>query len=752
MTARPVVLRSGDGSELRAGPDGLTLCQQDVVVLRSSQPARISLFSAPDRHTGLAAGYDHVQLRSNRLAARTVLRAGRARFVIDDVFSWAGPGLRLHRRVEVGLDDGPGPAPDGFASRFGWTLTAETPQWLLPGAVYDRNEYAPAYAIGANLGGAGGGEPRDAPGDEPVLVREDRLALPLAAAYDAATKRLFSMINERPGGRTVAADDLAPVVVSDQLRFGSFGDLSAGELGYRYPGSEGAVSYPPMWTIGIGNAQADSPVNPFPDASEFADLSGPRVGTPAEAAEAAGGPWRGAGWAHRYHPVAGGRGHDYTLLTVTGSATSFPDFVGRAWRLGWERHRPTVRRADLAAVERVSLELLAASVIPEGPRNAPVGVPTWIDVFTGQPGRWQDTLSVGFVGRNLEVAATLLRASDRHQRPDWARLAVTMIDSWLATAGGADGLCRTEWDRTRSGWVDSGTPGVVYLRDQSEARNAVLSAVAWLRSRPEAAEPGAPRPDWSRWLDWCLAYARWLTAHVSPEGALGRSYHLDGGPADPSVNDGIHTAAFLARLAGVTGDPAHVELAERIAGYYWDTFHADGVFVGGTLDNPNCYDREAATLALDAYLTVHAVTGAPRWLAAARLAADFCETWIVGWDVPMAAADAGQQPFFDLAAWATGLGLITLGFSAVDTYLARHVADFRRLAALTGDRHYADVADLLLHNTKQMVQLADEYGYARPGYQIEHWSIGRGRGYGLNSGWLPWVASAHVLSIWDGAT
>lgn len=27
-------------------------------------------------------------------------------------------------------------------------------------------------------------------------------------------------------------------------------------------------------------------------------------------------------------------------------------------------------------------------------------------------------------------------------------------------------------------------------------------------------------------------------------------------------------------------------------------------------------------------------------------------------------------------------------------------------------------------------------------------AVGRGRGYGLNSGWLPWVSTAHVLGIW----
>jgi hypothetical protein len=745
VSAGPLVLPGGDGGELRAEPDGgLTVHRDGTAILRSVRPARISLALALGGTGELASDYEDAELRSNRLVARAVLSTSGARFKIEDVFSWtaigaatgAGAGLRLHRRVTVRLGPSQDPAatPVGFASWFGWTRPGDTAlQWLLPGCVYGRNEHAPGYAIGAALG------------REPVLVREDRLALPFAAAYDPAAGIFVAMVHERPDGTTVAADDLAPVLVSDRLGFGSFGDLSAGELGFLFPGSEGTVSYPPMWTTGIGNAQAGSPVNPFPV------TAGPRAGTPAEAAGGpdGGGPWRDAGWARRYHPVADGFTHALTLRTTAGPAESFPAFVRRAWRLGWAQQPPQTRRADLAAVERISLDLLAASVsgpgsgAGDGPLG-PIGVPTWIDVFTGQPGRLQNTLSVGFVGRNLEVAYALLRGADRHGQPAWGKLAGELIGSWIATAGGPEGLRHTEWDRVGQAWVDGGQPGTVYLRDQSEAGNALLAAVAWSRAQPGDPERG-------EWLDWCQAYARWLAAHAGPDGSLGRSYHLDGTPADQSANDGIHAAGFLARLATVTGDHAHANLAERIAAYYWEKFHAAGDFVGGTLDNPNCYDREAATLALDAYLAVHAVTGRPRWLAAAQLAADFCETWIVGWDVPMNAADVTEQPFFDPAAWPAGLGLITLGFSAVDTYLARHVGDFLRLARLTGDVHYADVAELLLHNTKQMVQLGTEYGYRRPGFQIEHWSIGRGRGYGLNSGWLPWVATAHLLGIWAAA-
>ncbi len=74
---------------------------------------------------------------------------------------------------------------------------------------------------------------------------------------------------------TVAADDLAGQLTSAGLGFGSFGDLSQDELGFCFPGREGAVSYPPMWTAGIGNPQSSSPVNPFPELAGRRPRTGP---------------------------------------------------------------------------------------------------------------------------------------------------------------------------------------------------------------------------------------------------------------------------------------------------------------------------------------------------------------------------------------------------------------------------------------------------------------------------------------------
>jgi hypothetical protein len=703
VTVQEIVLPSAGDAELRAGPSGLAVRVAGATVLRCASPVLISVLAGGAEQVA-GAGYSSACLRSNRLVGRGQVRVAGVEFGVEDVFTWSEPGLRLSRRVRLRTRE-PVTGRAGFASALRWAPgrdhATDLQEWFLPGCVYRRNEYAPPYAIGARLG------------ELPVHVRADRLALPVAAWRDPASGLVAALLQDPATATAVLADDEAGVLICDEFAVGSFGDLSAGELGFGYPGSEGTVSYPPMWTAGIGNSQSDSPVNPFPASAPDASR----------------------GWARRYHPVRDGGGHAYELVTMVSSARSFPEFVLQIWRSAWSAFRPRVREADLAATERVSLDLLAASVVRDPGALSPVGIPTWIDVFTGRPGRLQDTFSIGFVGRNLEAGYVLLRAAERHDQPGWGKLGREIIDFWVRAAG-SGGLCHTEWDRAGGRWADS---GAVYLRDQSEARTAVLAASGWLRCR------GEERQDW---LGWCVSYGDWLAGHVAADGSLCRSYRLDGTVADRSVNDGIHAAAFLARLFAATGEPGYLGVAERIAGFYLDTYHLAGIFAGGTLDNPNCYDREAASLAMEAYLALHEVTGEPRWLAAAMLAADFCESWIVGWDIPMRAADADTQPFFDPSAPSSGLALITLGFSAVDTYLARHVGDFLALAAATGDDHYREVAALVLHNTKQMVQLGSEYGYVSPGYQIEHWAIGRGRGYGLNSGWLPWVSTSHILSIW----
>lgn len=95
-----------------------------------------------------------------------------------------------------------------------------------------------------------------------------------------------------------------------------------------------------------------------------------------------------------------------------------------------------------------------------------------------------------------------------------------------------------------------------------------------------------------------------------------------------------------------------------------------------------------------------------------------------------------------------GAQLIATGHSLTDAYMAWDVANYARLARLTGDAHYLDVARLLLHNTKTMLAVPGRtFDLVGPGWQQEHWSFAPPRGRGQHRHWLPWVATSHLEGI-----
>jgi len=74
--------------------------------------------------------------------------------------------------------------------------------------------------------------------------------------------------------------------------------------------------------------------------------------------------------------------------------------------------------------------------------------------------------------------------------------------------------------------------------------------------------------------------------------------------------------------------------------------------------------------------------------------------------------------------------------------------EYAKLYQYTGDAHYLAVAQILLHNTKNMLALPGRlYDLGTPGWQQEHWSLAPRRGYGLHRGWLPWVATSQLNGI-----
>jgi hypothetical protein len=155
-------------------------------------------------------------------------------------------------------------------------------------------------------------------------------------------------------------------------------------------------------------------------------------------------------------------------------------------------------------------------------------------------------------------------------------------------------------------------------------------------------------------------------------------------------------------------------------------------------------------LSLEAFLALYEHTKDATWLARARSAGNYTESWIWIWNVPMPiggnAADLGWKPGVPTVG-VNGIGSNVAGH--VDQFLDWAVPSFARLSRYTKDPHYMEVARILLHGTKAMLAPPGRtYDLLGPGWQQEHWRMGPGvRGVGAHRTWLPWVSVNHLHGI-----
>ncbi len=656
-------------------------------------PVQLEFFLA-DRVSTSTSAYQEVVRNSRGFVGRAVLWNKRVRFEVEDQWTVARRELHLSRAVRV-RGDGEGGFLSGVTFEFtrptGWTDA----QWFAPGVLYGGFANLSANAIG--------GRAYYRPGGYTVRIREDRLPAPLILAHFDDGSSL-AVLNPAPRGGTTTADAndvLSVPLVDERFQFGAIGGLERDgtlAVGYWFPGSEGEVTY-------AGNTYPGGQLHQLRP---------------------------------RYHPIRDGLTQRYEVLFQLGHQERFVDAYPRAWRRAWEALRPEPASVDLTSARRAIVDVLAHNVIEKEGR---AGIPNYLDVLVKSTPPEGQNMVLGFTGKNLEAAQFLLREAEMDTGSRGLKLrgmAETMITSFLSLK-----VAPPEGEGFHLG---TGRPVCalgrpeVYLRSFGDDLKALLKA--YQREKRSGREHGD-------WLAWCRAFGDWLLTQEQKGGGFPRSWMPGTGEViAASPNSSYNAVSLLVLLSKATGDTRYLNAAVRAADFCWSNGQSQGRFVGGTIDNPDVLDKEAATLSLEAYLHLHEATGDPKWLPRAVAAAQFAETWIYCWNVPMPADDDDSHRHWKQGVSTVGLQLISTGHSLVDAYMAFDVDEYARLAKLTGDRHYLDVACLLLHNTKSMLALPGRtFDLGEPGWQQEHWSLAPRRGYGLHRGWLPWVATSQLNGI-----
>jgi hypothetical protein len=708
------------------GQWGIEISGGNTLKMIQQKPAQIELYRGQENLRQLANGYQSVEKQAQAvLATAKIAGEGAASFVVEDLWNVSDAELSLYRNVKV-----TGTEPNaGFYSSIRLSTTSsikwEDVNCLIPGLLYGQ------------FGG------RFNYSSKRFTIREDNLSAPLFAIW-FPDGNWAAVLNPSPRGDTTQAETTAgsaTPIIDEQIQFGALGssEISEGgvDLGFWLPGT----------TIESGGG--------------FGARRGGTAASPTVQ--------------RRYHPVKAGFVQTYQVRFRLGRSDSFREMERETWRWAWDSLKPKATPVDVEVMRYALADHLADRVVVVDDR---AGIPFVIDAVSDKPGSFRpggrqreqpnnevadwankhgieadssaDELALwpkiilGFCGKNVEVADQLLIESDRDSGPRGERLrklGLTIIESLIRIVPMSPVPVGEGFD-IRTGEV-SGARGGTGFSLRSVSEDMRIAVDMYRREKARGREH-------ANWIKWVTDYADFIVKHQREDGSFPSSFQ--GGTGQPTSNSGVTTYAavpVLTRIYEESRDKKYLDSAIRAANYLWDNFGSKCVYEGAT--GGSAVDKESGMLSLEAFLSLYETTKEAGWLDHAKSAADYTESWIWIWNVPMPIganyADLGWKPGVPTVG-ANGIASNVPG--EVDQYLDWSVPSYAKLYKYTNEEHYLDVARILLHGTKAMLALPGRtYDLKSPGWQQEHWRMGgRGtRGIGAHRTWLPWISVNHLHGI-----
>ncbi|WP_026923502.1 RICIN domain-containing protein [Glycomyces arizonensis] len=515
--------------------------------------------------------------------------------------------------------------------------------------------------------------------DDYLYFREMRMPLPFVMMHDPASGLDVSIAHENPETGSDVDEGSGAWLVDGDITYAALGaqQVPSTKLAIVYPGMEGEKNY------------VD----------------------------------RGADWVRRSNPVTPGYAQHYEFRINVDRSGGFGEAVRESWRYHWEMSDPQIQKVPVQSVYDSSIAVLASYVRDY---NGVPGLPFSVWLPGGEVN--EVSFQMGFVGQQIPAGYLLLREGYDSGNADYIDKGRRILDFWAQNSAAPSGLPRTWWDINPGQWR-SFYP--TYLRIATDGMEGMLNAAELMRDR------GTPVAQWEAYM---RGFGDWLVAHQNADGSYYRAYNLAGTAPVHEAKYNTHNAVpFLLGLADYTGDGRYRDAALRAGEYAYQNVHLPAAYVGGTPDNDNVTDKEAALLALRSFLSLYDHTGEQRWLDAAEQAADFGETWSYAWNYEV----SSTRPAYDLYG-VRGQSLIATGHSGMDTWHSSSLFDFYRLYEATGDDHYFEYARLLANETKLTTQWpGNPLGYARDGLLEEAIGLSDLRYGGVNL-WLPWNSVAHA--------
>lgn len=373
-------------------------------------------------------------------------------------------------------------------------------------------------------------------------------------------------------------------------------------------------------------------------------------------------------------------------------------------------------------------------------------------------------LEYGFTGRQIDISLSLAKEG-RDMAEKGERVIDFFVKHCVLENGWLYSLYDVRAERPFASFGDTEAPRLHYmdypdsqgnyLRTMTEPMKDLLAAYIWYRRQ------GIEKKEWIGAVE---RFAEFLIEKQNEDGSWYRAYTPEGSPVfmnerpecTEEENDrgrkvsSVIPVMFLCELAEyVSGKERYIQAAKRAGEYTLLHEVRDELYQGGTMDNPNIVDKEAAQYVMAGLYHLYKSTGDKRYLEGSVQAAKQFVTWNYIWNAPMRAGTILAEKNFRTK----GMGAINSVWcgGVVDIYSLFHIKELHLLGKETGNEFFKRMAEWISIAAHQILSWpGDGMGFQDSGMQPEGFGIcAQGMDDGMIEkgdiwGTLGWIYSAGI--------
>lgn len=457
----------------------------------------------------------------------------------------------------------------------------------------------------------------------------------------------------------------------------------------------------------------------------------------------------GSGMIARYHSVKENNSHTYKVGLVPCKEDTYTDAMVETYQNVYSSQDHYLAEIDMAEVYEQNIEVFS-DTYKEYTYNGEVvaaGLPWSLALPTGEAGQGY-TFQMGFVGQQLPAGYQMYRYGLDNNDSKVLKQGETIVSFWAKKVNGSTYFPVVWWDPQNNASGGSKRSYPSFLRCMVDGMEGLLDACRI------ADAYGKTNLEWKNAL---TKFASNLVAKQNDDGSFYRAYNTDGSVCTDTSNATYQGTSklntpiavrFLAKMYEYTGEQKYYDAAIKAAEYaYNELYLGIGKYVGGTPDNPNTVDKEAAVYALYCFDCAYILTNDAKYLKAAEHAAVSTMSWTYTYDFAVPnqnATDVAQNPFSE--GGVIGFSVIATGHSGADNYSAYAFYELYKLYLLTDNEFYKDSALLLQIDTKLSTDYDGRIGYKYKAMMPEATNVADFAFKSVGT-WLPWSGIANIEPI-----